>query len=355
VNEEETQVLRKNLDFLADKVIADLQQGEPSVFSKYTTEGWIKCRQDIVHHLSHLAAALDCDSVELFCDYMEWSGYLFAALHLPEDHLLRSVDLIALGVTEIMTRKNIEGSGALFFLEQGKRALIHALQAAGPSETEEPRPAASYALYLEQVLAGKRGEATQFVQDFLQSGKGIRDLYLEVFQPSQYRVGELWQLGKVSVAQEHYVTALTQTIMTGLYPQLFAERSKKAKGVLVAACAPGELHEIGLRMVTDLLEIEGWDTYYLGANLPARGVREELIRLNADLVCLSATIVPHVPVLSGIIAEIRSSPHLKNVKVMVGGRPFNLAKDLWSQVGADGCAMDASSAVLKAKALRRSK
>jgi methanogenic corrinoid protein MtbC1 len=355
VNNKEAQAIRQHLDLLADKVIAEFHKADPSAKARYSDEGWLKCRQDIVYHLNHFSAALDCECGELFCDYMEWSGYLFAALHLPENHLLRSIDLIALAVAEQLRLNNLDDTNAMRLLGEGKEALIYALHATALErgaghENEEP-----FAAYLEQVLLGNRAEAMRVVDEFLHNGQSIRDLYLDIFQPSQYRIGELWHLGKISVAQEHYVTALTQTIMTGLYPRLFAARGKRKKGVLVAACAPGELHEIGLRMVTDLLEMEGWDTYYLGANLPARGVREELIRLNADLVCLSATIIPHVPVLSEIISEIRLAPKLANLKVMVGGRPFNLAHNLWSQIGADGFALDASAAVSKAAALLRSK
>ena len=45
---------------------------------------------------------------------------------------------------------------------------------------------------------------------------------------------------------------------------------------MVATCIGGELHEIGIRMVADFFEMEGWDTYYLGANTPADAVVAEL-------------------------------------------------------------------------------
>ncbi|WP_440120087.1 hypothetical protein [Paenibacillus sp. QZ-Y1] len=37
---------------------------------------------------------------------------------------------------------------------------------------------------------------------------------------------------------------------------------------MVAACVGSEQHEIGLRMLTDVFEMEGWDTYYLGQMFP---------------------------------------------------------------------------------------
>lgn len=96
----------------------------------------------------------------------------------------------------------------------------------------------------------------------------MKSIYLEVLQPVQREIGNLWQTNEVSVAQEHYCTAATQLIMGRLYPYLhLAPRNGKR---VVVACVGGELHEVGARMVADILEMEGWDSYYLGANTPTR-------------------------------------------------------------------------------------
>ena len=64
-------------------------------------------------------------------------------------------------------------------------------------------------------------------------------------------VGRLWQMNRLSVAQEHYVTAATQLIMSQLYPLVF--RTARRDRRIVAACVGGELHELGVRMVADRL------------------------------------------------------------------------------------------------------
>jgi len=98
------------------------------------------------------------------------------------------------------------------------------------------------------------------------SKKGFlyKELYLKVSQRTQREVGRLWQLNRISVAQEHFCTGATQQIMAFLYPHLFRGGSK-ARRVLVA-CVGKELHEIGARMVADFFELEGWDSYFIGAN-----------------------------------------------------------------------------------------
>ncbi len=83
---------------------------------------------------------------------------------------------------------------------------------------------------------------------------------LRVFQPALYEVSELWQRNIISVSQEHYCTVATQFTMSLLYPHIF--RGKKSDRVFVGCCVGGELHEIGMRMVTDFFEIEGDCWFY---------------------------------------------------------------------------------------------
>ena len=105
-------------------------------------------------------------------------------------------------------------------------------------------------------------------KEAFQAGVKITDLYLQVFQRCQREIGRLWQLNHVTVAQEHYCTAATQLVMAQFYPYLFS-RPKDGRR-LVATSVAGELHEVGLRIVTDLFEANGWNTAYFGANVPAK-------------------------------------------------------------------------------------
>jgi MerR family transcriptional regulator, light-induced transcriptional regulator len=175
----------------------------------------------------------------------------------------------------------------------------------------------------------------------------VRDIYLHVFQRTQYEIGRLWQVNQISVAQEHYCTAATQLIMSQLYPYVFG--GEKTHGTLVAACVAGELHEIGARMVCDFFEMDGWNTYYLGANVPTPDVVEALIERQAAVLAISATITYHVRAVEALIIAVRGAPECDSVKILVGGYPFKVAPELWRDIGADGSAPDAQAAVILAK------
>ena len=91
--------------------------------------------------------------------------------------------------------------------------------------------------------------------------------------------------------------------------------------------------------------MEGWDAHYLGANTPTDSVLRALEYRRADTVAVSATMTFHVGRIGELIDRIRSSSSGSDVRILVGGRPFNVAGDLWEQFGADGYARDAQGAV----------
>ncbi|HKK33261.1 MAG TPA: B12-binding domain-containing protein, partial [Desulfomicrobiaceae bacterium] len=111
--------------------------------------------------------------------------------------------------------------------------------------------------YLELVLNQNRQDALDMIMDLVDKGTSIKSIYLDIFQPAMHLVGELWQHDRISVAQEHYCTGVTQFIISQLYPYLFREHDRDR--TMAGCCVSGELHEMGIRMVCDFFEMDGWD------------------------------------------------------------------------------------------------
>jgi methanogenic corrinoid protein MtbC1 len=193
------------------------------------------------------------------------------------------------------------------------------------------------------LLDGKRREATDIVMNALDEGADIKRVYLDVFQRSQHKIGVLWMRNEISVAQEHFCTASTQAVMAMMYPRLFqGERNGR---VAVATCVGGELHELGIRMVADFLELEGWDTYYLGASTPDKDVVASIKDREAGLLAVSVTMPYNVNLAERLIKAVRAEPGLDGAKVMVGGYPFAIDTELHRRIGADATAKDAEHAL----------
>jgi methanogenic corrinoid protein MtbC1 len=205
------------------------------------------------------------------------------------------------------------------------------------------------ARYMATLRAGDRRAAIDVIERARADGAGIERLYLDVLQPSLREVGRLWQVNEMSVAEEHMATAITQMVMARLYDDILAESSAGTR-TAIAACAETERHEVGLRMVCDLLERAGWDATFLGASVPAEALVRMVRERAPDAVVLSASIAPHLPQLRATISAIRDATGDAAPYIMVGGRPFLDDDSLASRVGADATATDAALAVERLRA-----
>ncbi|HEX8723675.1 MAG TPA: cobalamin-dependent protein [Pyrinomonadaceae bacterium] len=326
---------------LAEAVTARHYELNPALERRYGAAGREKCLQDASFHLSYLAESLEASLPSLFADYVAWAKVMLEARGVNASDLARNLSVIS----EVLGARLPGGAGevAARYVEEGL-ARLPQVAADPPAFVAEGEPHAALArAYIEALLAGRRHEASRLVLDAAEAGVGVRDLYLHVFQRSQREVGRLWQLNLLGVAQEHYCTAATQLIMSQLYPRIFsAERRGRT---LVAACVAGDLHEIGLRMVADFFEMEGWDTFYVGANAPAASVAQAVAERGADVLAVSATITAHVRHVRELVAAVRASRECAGVKILAGGYPFNVEPELWREVGADASASDAAGAV----------
>lgn len=213
-------------------------------------------------------------------------------------------------------------------------------------DTDSPHSALAGA-YLHALLNNDRQGAHRIIDSARSEGLSIRDLYLNVFQPVQYEVGQLWLHNRISVAEEHYCTAATQAIMTELYPEIIT--SPRIGRSLVAACVGPELHELGVRMVADFFEMEGWDAYYLGASVAADRLIAAIREYHPTLVALSATMSYHIQAMKELIETIRLELAHQTPPIMVGGAVFNDNPDLRQRVGADLFAASAAGAVEEAR------
>lgn len=335
------QYITQNRTSLVEVIVDKLYALYPSMEQRYGKVGRQKCIEDTNYHLMFLTEALAANSPRLFADYVAWVKALLAGLNIPAEDLAGNLQVISNVLLENAPENTRDALNS--FIASGLMPLSADVALPESFLSKENLYGTLAQEYLQALLDSDRRRASQLILDAVQAGVPVKDIYLHVFQRSQYEIGRLWHLNKITIAHEHYCTAATQMIMSQLYP-LTAANNKVGKRV-VAAGVSGELHELGIRMVADFFEMAGWETLFLGANTPLPAIIKLLIEHKADVLAISATMTFHVSYVAALIDAVRASPECGDVRVIVGGHPFNIAPDLWEDIGADAYGRDAQEAV----------
>ena len=340
-------MIREQADALAEAILERQERPQPEILpGNFPARPMIRNGSQFL--LDYLAEAVAYQSPGLFISCLDWARVYFGGLNFPAT---------ALPAMLVCTRQVLTGKlpeeirqSALNILDAGLHSL-ELLPAVPDCFITGEAPIDQLArAYLEALLRGDRHSASRMILDAVEKGGlPVKDIYTQVFQRSQREIGRLWQTNQISVAQEHYHTAATQMVMSQLYPYIFS--SEKNGHRLVATCVGGELHEIGARMLADFFEMDGWDTYFLGANTPIQSVLSTLREKQPDILAISATMTFHVDRVADLVSAVRQAGLDGRTKLMVGGYPFNIVTSLWKSVGGDAGALDARQALQMAQGL----
>jgi len=146
----------------------------------------------------------------------------------------------------------------------------------------------------------------------------VDQVLLDIIKPIQIEIGEKWHSQELPVAVEHFST---QFFLQHLMSMINASASPSRKGTIIAACAPGEVHQIGLLMIVVLLRWHGWDVKYLGPNLKIERLEEAFGHLHPKMLLLTATIPQAAKSLEGLetILDKFAPPR---PMVVLGGQAF---------------------------------
>ena len=126
--------------------------------------------------------------------------------------------------------------------------------------------------------------AAHAVVDALLARMSLDALLRDVVVPYLHELGERWERGEVSVAQEHFASSVLRGRLLGL-----ARGWGRGLGPrVVLACAPGEQHDLGLIVFGLALRARGWRVVYLGADTPLGSVADAARACDPEFVVISA-------------------------------------------------------------------
>jgi methanogenic corrinoid protein MtbC1 len=344
-NEVVANILNKQIDDIAREVVEKIYSEQSKLVKNYDEVKKGKSIRDVRYHLMFLSDAILVNSTLLFEKYIGWARDIMENIGISAPTFSHQLTIINNIIYEYLNKDHHPVVKKYFDVAIEELSKSKPKYASFITKSNKYHELAKE--YLILILNSKRNEALKLIMKAAEDVP-IKDIYLSVFQPVQREIGRLWQKNKISVAQEHYSTAVTQFIMANLYPYIFNGDNKENK--FAGLSVSSELHEVGIRMVTDIFELEGWDTYYLGANTPTDSIIDMIISNDIDVVGVSATMSYHVSKVRDLIARIKQATENKT-RVLVGGYPFLQDDQLSRTIGADGFATDATKAVKIAEEL----
>lgn len=308
-------------------------------------------RNEWAHHFRQrvleLSAAIAAGQPSLFTSQVRWSRQALQARsqdHIPLDQTLTS---LRAALREQMPEDLAQD--ALIYIDQALSEQKQTLPVAQPSQLDPRHEKQRLALlYLQAALEGEAGQAMELVLEAIEAGLSPVSAITDVLLPAQSEVGHLWHLDHVTIAEEHLVTSTTQRLMA-----LIADRAKPSppRGrTAVAASVAGNAHDIGIRAIAYLLEMDGWRAIYLGSDVPRNALPTAIHFFNADIALLSVALSSQIPKLQHYLNAIHKHCE-ERVRILIGGNGLIDAPDAWRNMGADGYAPDAVSAIALADRL----
>src|SRR6201999_1008231 len=145
----------------------------------------------------------------------------------------------------------------------------------------------------------------QAALDRLVSDLSVTTVLRDVVLPYLTGLGERWESGTASVAQEHFATNVVRGRLGGLARGWGSGHGPRA----VLACPPGELHDLALMVFGIVLNRNGWRIDYLGTSTPIDELTRAVDARPPDLVVLAATLPEHLePHAAQLTALARRAP-----------------------------------------------
>ena len=192
-----------------------------------------------------------------------------------------------------------------------------------------------YNEFLNTLLKPDITEAISISNRYIKTDDDIRDFWEHIILPSLYNIGHKWAEAEISVGEEHTATSICQRVMSEHYKKIIPHIRDK-KNILVTT-SPNELHEVGARMLSDILELNGYDVFFVSSKSSNEKKSNAVLEEKIDFVLISTTLVGNILETKELIKKIRDKLKPNLPKIIIGGQAFIHAENATELVDADYC------------------
>jgi 5-methyltetrahydrofolate--homocysteine methyltransferase len=203
---------------------------------------------------------------------------------------------------------------------------------------------------IETLIKGDEAQLTELVKATMDRGVPAKKILNEGLIAGMDIVGEKMESEDMFIP-EVLMSAKAMSACVKILKSQLTEEDTAARGKVVIGTVKGDLHDIGKNLVAMMLESGGLEVFDLGVDVDPDRFAAEVKEKNAGMLCLSALLTTTMPMMIQTINSVKKNGVRDQVKIMVGGAP--VTQNFADEIGADGYAPDAGSAVKMAKSLIR--
>ena len=207
---------------------------------------------------------------------------------------------------------------------------------------------AIYEQIADEVVKGQAPAVKELVERALAQANSAEDILNNGLVAGMNVVSEKFKNNEFFIP-EVLVSARAMHAGLDILKPLLAQANVKAKGKIVIGTVKGDLHDIGKNIVGMMLQGAGYEIVDLGADVPKEKFIEFTQKEGAQVVGMSALLTTTMINMKEVIQALKDAGLKESVKVIIGGAP--VTQSYADQIGADGYAPDAASAVDLTKSL----
>ena len=160
-------------------------------------------------------------------------------------------------------------------------------------------------------------------------------------------VGQRFASSEYFIPDLIYSGEILRQITDMVRPNIAKADEVKRQGAVIIGTVAGDIHDIGKDIVVFMLDINGFDVYDLGVDIPAHQFVDKVKATNASIVGLSGFLTLAFDSMKEIIETIKTADLQTKVKIMIGGGVID--EQIRKYTGADAYGRDAAAAVSIAK------
>ena len=197
---------------------------------------------------------------------------------------------------------------------------------------------------------GRMAKVKELVQQALNEGVSAKTILEEGLLEGMGVVGEKFKNNEFYVPEVLIAARAMKAGMEILSPKL-KDAGVKPVATVVIGTVKGDLHDIGKNLVAMMLQGGGFEVVDLGTDVPPEKFVSAAQEKGAQVVAMSALLTTTMPQMANVVKAMKEAGLGGKVKAMIGGAP--VTQNYADEIGADGYAPDAASAVETAQKLSK--